>query len=467
MDRFTKRAKKIRVVFIASSAMLLGFSWLGGIFQDDLRNNYYTVFIDGEKIASSTDYEQVQNCIKEARKRINSDSTELSYVDADIEIKQSRRYVGTELNDKEMTEKIYESLCDDIDMSKSEAYIVNIDGYVLTMSSLSDIEYLFNSVREKYDNSKKFSTNLYVTEKSGHTTIACDVSGTALQADLKGLDIPTVGANENGANVDNTDNTGTIVNNDVEDNSDVNAGVMSVTFGEKIEIVPCYVGESQIENINNAIDKMVENNNSELSVLINERQTYEVEYSVETEYVYNDKLYNTEQNVLREGNSGTKKIVADVVYKNGEEISREIVKEDIVEEAVSKIIEVGTAVPPTYIKPIKGGTLSSTFGERWGTLHKGIDWACSIGTEVMASCDGSITQAGWVNGYGYCVTMKHSDGKFTRYGHLSQVLVSVGQTVSQGETIALSGNTGNSTGPHVHFEIIVDGEQENPFNYLD
>jgi murein DD-endopeptidase MepM/ murein hydrolase activator NlpD len=85
----------------------------------------------------------------------------------------------------------------------------------------------------------------------------------------------------------------------------------------------------------------------------------------------------------------------------------------------------------------------------------------------MASCDGSITQAGWVNGYGYCVTMKHSDGKFTRYGHLSQVLVSVGQTVSQGETIALSGNTGNSTGPHVHFEIIVDGEQENPFNYLD
>ena len=72
-----------------------------------------------------------------------------------------------------------------------------------------------------------------------------------------------------------------------------------------------------------------------------------------------------------------------------------------------------------------------------------------------------------MNGYGYCVTLKHSDGKCTRYGHLSEVLVSEGQSVSQSDVIALSGNTGNSTGPHVHFEIIEDGVQVNPFTYLN
>ena len=90
-----------------------------------------------------------------------------------------------------------------------------------------------------------------------------------------------------------------------------------------------------------------------------------------------------------------------------------------------------------------------------------------IGTAVMASCNGTVIQAGWMNGYGYCVTLKHSDGKCTRYGHLSEVLVSEGQSVSQSDVIALSGNTGNSTGPHVHFEIIEDGVQVNPFTYLN
>jgi murein DD-endopeptidase MepM/ murein hydrolase activator NlpD len=85
----------------------------------------------------------------------------------------------------------------------------------------------------------------------------------------------------------------------------------------------------------------------------------------------------------------------------------------------------------------------------------------------MATADGVVTRAGWYSGYGYCVDIQHANGVTSRYGHLSSIKVSVGQTVSQYEVVALSGNTGNSTGPHVHFEIHINGTAVNPLNYVN
>ena len=85
----------------------------------------------------------------------------------------------------------------------------------------------------------------------------------------------------------------------------------------------------------------------------------------------------------------------------------------------------------------------------------------------MASNAGVVTRAGWGSGYGYVIYISHADGRETRYGHLSKILVKVGQSVSQGEKIALSGNTGVSTGAHLHFEILINGSQVNPLNYLN
>ena len=136
-------------------------------------------------------------------------------------------------------------------------------------------------------------------------------------------------------------------------------------------------------------------------------------------------------------------------------------------EPVPEIIERGTQTPPTYIKPLSGGRFSSGFKWRWGRQHKGIDWATPVGTSIFASCGGTVTQAGWFSSYGNCVTIRHPDGNQTRYAHLSRVLVSVGESVEQGERIALSGNTGRSTGPHLHFEIIVNGSQVDPLTILE
>jgi murein DD-endopeptidase MepM/ murein hydrolase activator NlpD len=211
---------------------------------------------------------------------------------------------------------------------------------------------------------------------------------------------------------------------------------------------------------------------SELSVERMEQNYYEEVYDADVIYIDRDDWYTTQTNVIQQPSSGFRKIVADVYYVNEKEVSREILKEEILMEAVPKIVERGTKIPPTYIKPISGGRLSSGFGKRSAptkgasTYHKGVDWAVSTGTPVYASCGGTVAKAGWGSGYGYVVYINHEDGRQTRYGHLSKVLVKAGQTVKQGEKIALSGNTGITTGAHLHFEILINGSQVNPLKYL-
>ena len=138
-----------------------------------------------------------------------------------------------------------------------------------------------------------------------------------------------------------------------------------------------------------------------------------------------------------------------------------------VDRYLPKPIDETTTIASGYIWPAKG-VLTSGFGMRWGRMHKGIDVANSIGTPVYAAADGVIEKSGWNNGgYGNMVDIRHTDGSITRYGHNSKILVRVGQPVHQGETIALMGNTGFSTGPHSHFEVHPSGKGAvNPIAFL-
>jgi murein DD-endopeptidase MepM/ murein hydrolase activator NlpD len=110
--------------------------------------------------------------------------------------------------------------------------------------------------------------------------------------------------------------------------------------------------------------------------------------------------------------------------------------------------------------------ITSPFGFRWGRLHGGIDLGVPTGTPVHAADDGTVAISGWVGGYGNYICIDHGGGFSTCYGHNSRLGVSVGQRVSKGQVIAASGNTGNSTGPHIHFETRVNGVQKDPMGYL-
>jgi murein DD-endopeptidase MepM/ murein hydrolase activator NlpD len=118
-----------------------------------------------------------------------------------------------------------------------------------------------------------------------------------------------------------------------------------------------------------------------------------------------------------------------------------------------------------YIWPAHG-ILTSSFGWRWGRMHEGIDIAVGNGTPVVASASGTVIVAGWMGGYGNLVVIDHGNGVSTAYGHNTGVTVGVGQSVAQGQLIAYSGNTGHSTGPHIHFEVRINGAPVDPLGYL-
>lgn len=121
---------------------------------------------------------------------------------------------------------------------------------------------------------------------------------------------------------------------------------------------------------------------------------------------------------------------------------------------------------PLYVMPTKG-IFTSNFGYRWGVLHAGIDLANSIGTPIVAVSDGVVIEAGPAAGYGMLVKLRHADGTVTLYGHINTTLVSVGERVMAGDQIATMGNRGNSTGPHLHFEVLQGGtERIDPVPWL-
>jgi murein DD-endopeptidase MepM/ murein hydrolase activator NlpD len=109
---------------------------------------------------------------------------------------------------------------------------------------------------------------------------------------------------------------------------------------------------------------------------------------------------------------------------------------------------------------------TSGFGRRWGRMHEGIDMAGSMGSPVYSTGDGTVVFAGVENGYGNLIRVKHDFGLETRYGHLSKIRVTVGQKVSRGDRIGDMGNTGRSTGTHLHYEVRTDGAAVNPMTFI-
>lgn len=118
-----------------------------------------------------------------------------------------------------------------------------------------------------------------------------------------------------------------------------------------------------------------------------------------------------------------------------------------------------------FVRP-GDGRLTSSFGRRWGRLHAGIDLAAGTGSTVRAAGAGTIASAGMENGYGNCVRIKHADGTVTVYAHMSALIVKSGQRVAAGQQVGREGSTGHSTGPHLHFEVRIDGTPIDPIPWL-
>lgn len=260
--------------------------------------------------------------------------------------------------------------------------------------------------------------------------------------------------------------------------------VHKVVAGETLADIAKLYGltEKEILNDNPNVDPqklevgstlIIKQNAPIITAKITERVTYTEKIKYKVIKKNDDTIYEGDKEVTQKGKNGSREITARIVSVNGEKIEETNLVTTVTKEPVNKVIHIGTKErPPTvgsgkFIWPMSGGyTVTSEFGQRWGRLHAGIDLGCPVGTNVVAADGGTVTQAGYHPAYGYLVIIDHQNGMETYYAHNSQLLVSAGDKVYQGQQIAESGNTGRSTGPHCHFEIHVNGSAVNPRTYL-
>ncbi|AZN38846.1 M23 family metallopeptidase [Paenibacillus albus] len=183
----------------------------------------------------------------------------------------------------------------------------------------------------------------------------------------------------------------------------------------------------------------------------------------------NSNMKAGQQKVIREGQSGKKQLVYRLVKQNGYLMSEELISEVVLEPSVPAIVMKGTKVvlnegSGRFAWPVTGHRLTSFFGQRWGALHRGVDM---VGNHnIMAADNGTVTFTGTRPGLGNCIIINHNNGYETYYGHLSKITIKKGQTVEQGQSIGVMGNTGHSFGTHLHFEVHKNGVLQNPLKYL-
>lgn len=518
--------KRIKLCYIEAAAIVLAVCVLlfpSIQFFKHTGNNIFKVRLNGVEVGTLASTEHIDRLLVQARRQAVRDlgSDELVFIDTELETEGSEKLWAAVDDEEEVVARMADVMKRSTRETLHRSYTVKVNETSVNLGSYDEVHELLEQALAPYDTQNQYQVKLELDN---------DREINVLEAVISPRDAAEAKEEQFGTTAGVTAYMEEIVASvepEMEKGfEDYTEGLTGIDYAEKIEVVEAYLLEDELTSVeeavnlvtkeqetqiiykvvagdtlsqisldNNipmeelvAINDALEDENTmirvdqeliitvpepELSIIWKEDLVYTEDYEAEVQYIPNDNWYTTERVTRQEPSAGRRKVAATIEYKNGQEIDREILKEQIYAEAVPKIVERGTKIPPTYIKPISGGRLSSGFGARSAptkgasTNHKGVDWATPIGTTVVASNAGTVVHAGWASGYGYAVYINHADGRQTRYGHLSKVLVKVGQTVSQGERIALSGNTGRSTGPHVHFEIRINGTAVNPLKYLN
>lgn len=514
------RTKKAKLKFVVSAlaacfCMMLVTPYIGEQFG--FANSFSEVYLDGKCIGAVSDPANVEKLLLDARLQLAKEQKKMVLAEVECTYTPVKGMFSRSMSEKELYGKLYDYLKNDtVDIQR--AYLMKIGTYTAYLDTIDDVYATLELATEKFDPQNQFQVNIIADREREINMYTAEL----LSSDVQVQEVQNVGLRI--SQIQLQDVLEEPVEEPQTEETPGDDGLKAMSFGEKIEISEAYVSKDLVITPEEAADQITKESEKnevyevqsgdtlstianshglyvkdvlalnaglsdattlqigdeiiitvpqpELTVVTVEQSTYEEAYYGEVEYVYNDSWYTTQSQVLREEEPGYHQVTAMITKRNGTESGREIIDEVVLQEPVCKKIEIGTQTPPTYIKPISGGRLSSGFGGRKAPTkgasrnHKGIDWATPTGTAVMASSGGTVSIAGWQSGYGYVVYINHPDGKQTRYGHLSKVLVSAGQKVKQGQKIALSGNTGRSTGPHLHFEIRVGGQAVNPFNYI-
>ncbi len=524
MRLFTKYYKRLRITRIKTSVWVIfiaAFLFPSFVEFEKTGNNIFQVYVNGSEVGVVSSVEEIDPLLMQARARVARNYEDIILIETQVSYQGSEVIYGKVDSEDTVISRMANVLRKDIKKTLQRSYTIKIDDYSVNLSSAEEVIQLLRASLQRFDLENEYDVELTLDPNRELNVLSANVykKATVLEEEKE---VYNEGAGIESAIDEMFDQ---VEPEKEKEFSDFELGLVDLSYSDTVEVVESYLLDESLTLLEQAVEvvtkeqeknqiyevvagdtlsgiavsnnltleKLIELNKfadefvtirvgdeliitipePELSVIRKEEMYYEETYDADIIYVDNDSWYTTQTKVLQEPSSGYRKVVAVVSFRNEYEMSREILKQEVVMEAVPKIVERGTITPPTYIKPISGGRLSSGFGKRSAptrgasTYHKGIDWSIPTGTSVFASSGGTVAKAGWASGYGYVVFINHADGRQTRYGHLSKVLVKSGQYVSQGDKIALSGNSGISTGPHLHFEILINGVQVNPLKYLD
>ncbi len=278
----------------------------------------------------------------------------------------------------------------------------------------------------------------------------------------------------------------TCMNNKLSDAQAAFAGQSSsVSFCEEVKVEKAYFSDEVIEN-----QSEIENefNDYPLTVMVSVEEVTETEVPFETVENKDDKKVQGYRKVTSAGSNGTARTVSNVCYVDGAEVSRTVISTENIVEPVAEQVTVGTATTGTVSETHSMSAAKedySSYGFTWpvaknskmrvtcyygdGRNHKGMDIVSPAGTAIYSVADGVVISAGYNaagSGFGNCVLVEHSNGLRTLYAHCSELYVSAGDVVKRGEQIAAVGNTGDSDGNHLHFEVRVGGNRVDPAPYL-
>lgn len=486
--------------------------------------NLYHVTLNGVDVGSVDREEKAEELLWKARSYVASSREGFTFLETELEVTGEEDLFGSADYEDLVYQKMITVLSDSVQETLQRAYTVKVNEYLVNLSSIQEVEELFQAAIDKYDENGEFRVKMVHAPQREFSVFTTTVESSKEEKPEE--EIQEVSYEYGVQKVIGREGEHYQAVSDLGFDA-YEYGVTAMDLVEDVEVIEAYLPSNQISTLEEAVehliaeqevpveytivpgdtlseialklnipmDQIVAMNSDildsvntpihvgdklvitvpepELSVTRTETKYYEEIYDADTIYVDNDSWYTTQTVILQQPSAGFRKIAVEEHYVNDKVAERVILKQEILKEAVALKVERGTKIPPTYIKPLSGGRLSSGFGKRSAptkgasTYHKGVDWSTPTGTSVVASCGGTVTKAGWASGYGYVVYIDHEDGRQTRYGHNSKVLVTVGQKVKQGEKIALSGSTGISSGPHVHFEILINGSQVDPLKYLN
>ena len=431
-------------------ALLLVVLLVTGAFalHDYLGSFYYLVKVEGQVTGAVKDITEVAEFVEELNENREKEyGMEVEYV----EKISSEMVQDVSLEDK--TEEVKKKLQDSLTY-KTQAFQIVLNGKELfTVHDEEEFNRVIELIKNQYKDEDQNIVDIYIEDDIDYQTVMASPHSIVSAEEV--VNHLMAGRNSRQVHyVSRGDSLWSI------------AEEKRVSVSELREANPQLDGENlqEGEEVNLTVQEDL------LNVVVVEEVTREEKISFDTEYSYDSSMWNTQSKEAKPGEYGLKEVTYKITSKNGEEIEKEIVGEKVVKEPVTREVVKGTATPNAsgmigtgrFVWPAASGRVSSYFGPRGGGFHSGIDIASSRGTPIYAADSGVVTFSGYRGAYGKLVIIDHGNGYSTYYAHNTSNLVRSGQRVSQGQTIATMGASGNATGSHLHFELRKNGTPVNP-----